>query len=97
MFEEQRVEHLDVAVRRQGAAVLDDLLVGRELRMEPLGKRGPGHGDAERLSGLDGGDAGFAQPGDGAQRVGTHGEDPGGRSEGVEQDRCELRGLGDGV
>ena len=38
--------------------------------MERLGQRGPGHRDAERLRSLDGGDAGLAQTGDRAQRVG---------------------------
>ena len=65
--------------------------------MEPLRQRGPCHGDAERLGGLDGGDAGFAQPCDRAQRVGAGCEDAGGRAEGVQQDPGEFPGLGSGV
>ena len=87
---------LDVAVCRQRAAIVDDLLVGLELWMKPLGQRGSGHRDAERLCGLDGGDAGLAEP-DGAERVGAGREDAGGRAEGFEQDPGEVPGFGFGV
>ena len=36
-------------------------------------------------------------PATGAERVGPGREDAGGRSEGVQQDRCEQRGFGGGV
>ena len=42
---------------------------------------------------LIGGDAGFAEPGDGTQRIGPRREDPGGRAEGVEQDPGEFPRL----
>ena len=90
-------EFLDVAVPCQRPAIVDDLLVGRELRMEALGQLGPGHTDAERLGGLDGGDAGLAESGDGAKRVGSRREDAGGGAEGVQQDAGEVAGVVGGV
>ena len=65
--------------------------------MERVRQRGLGHPDAERFCGLDGGDAGLAQPGHGTQGVGACGEDAGRRAEGVQQQQGEALGFAGGV
>ena len=95
--EEEDMQLLDLAMRRQRPAVVDDPLVGIELRMEPLRQRCPGHRDTQRLGGLDGADASLAEAVYGAQCVGPGREDTGGRAEGLQQQSGESPGLGGGV
>ena len=61
--------------------------------METVGQRGSRETGAERLGGLEGADAGLAEPGDGAQGVGPGRENTGRRAEGVEKDAGEVAGI----
>ena len=73
----QIVELLHLALPGERAAVLDDLVVVAEGRPDGLRHLLPGHADAERLGGLEGGDGVLRQAGHGAEPVGAGGEDAG--------------------
>ena len=79
---------------RERAAVVDDLAVVVERRIDPAGNPCPGEPDAEGLGGLDGSDGVLAEAGDGAQPVRVGGEDVGGGAEGLEQGLGQGAGVG---
>ena len=77
-IEEENVELLHLTVSRQGPAVIDDLGVAVERRMQLVRQLSPGQPYSEGLGDLDGGDGRFVEPGGGTERVGAGREDAGG-------------------
>ena len=91
--EQEQAELLHRPVSGHGAAVFDDAVVAAEHGQEPVGQRGAGEADAERLGGLDGGGGGLAEAGNGEQPGGRGGERPGGGAEAFQQDEGERGGA----
>ena len=87
----------DLAVSGERAAIVDDLRIVAEGRADGFRNVRPGHADAQRLGGLDGGNGVVRQAGHGPQPVRPGGEDARRRAEDVEQARGDGSGVAAGI
>ena len=87
------MEFLDLARPGPRAATVEDFAVVVEGRADMVQNLRPGDLDAERLGGLDDGDAGLGVAGDGAEPTRSGGQDAGRGSEAIRQDSGSRTGI----